>query len=98
MVTVTFGQSLVLSLGYVEGLVEVTVLDVDGFATFLYPLFRGFVPFPFPAGPLPCPPKVTVRTWGFALTLLLITTTGCCNIMLCSAVVNTACKSLYFFL
>ena len=62
MVTVTFGQSLALSLGFVGELVEVTVLDVDGFATFFFPLFRGFAPFPFPAGPLPFPPKVTFST------------------------------------
>ena len=52
---VTFGPSLVLSLGFAEGPVEVTVLDVDGFSTFSPPLFGGFVHFPFPAGPLPCP-------------------------------------------
>ena len=62
MVTVTFDQSLVLSLRFAEGLVEVTVLDVDGFTTFFLPLSKGFVPFPFPAGPLPCPPKFTFRT------------------------------------
>ena len=75
MATVTFGLSLVLSIGFVVGPVEVTVLEVDGFTTFFLPLFSGFVPLPFPAGPLACPPKATFRTRGFALTLLLVTTT-----------------------
>ena len=60
--TITFGLSLVLSLGLAEGPVEVTVLDVDGFTVIFLPLFSGFVPFPFQAGPLPCPPKATFRT------------------------------------
>ena len=38
------------------------VLDVDGFAAFFFPLFRGFAHFPLPIGPLPFPPKVTFRT------------------------------------
>ena len=37
MATVTIGLSLVLSLGFAEGPVEVTVLDVDGFTTFSFP-------------------------------------------------------------
>ena len=60
--TVTFGLSLVLSLRFAEGPVEVTAVDVDGFTAFFLPLFSGLVPFPFPAGPLPCPPKATFRT------------------------------------
>ena len=57
--TVILGLSLVLSFGLVEGPVEVTVLDVDGFTTFFLPLFGGLVLFTFPAGPLPCPPEAT---------------------------------------
>ena len=62
MVTVTTGQSLVLSLRLVEGLVEVVILDVDGFAAFPIPLFRDFAPFPLPIGPLPFPPQGILRT------------------------------------
>ena len=64
MVTVTIGQSLALSLGFIEGLVEVTVLDVDGFATFFFPLFRAFAPFPLPTGPLPFPPRLLSELEG----------------------------------
>ena len=62
MVTVTTGQSLVLSCRLVEGLVDDVVLDVDHFAAFPFPLFRDFVPFPLPIGPLPFPPEATLRT------------------------------------
>ena len=62
MATVTFSLSLVLSLEFAEGPVEVTVLEVDGFTIFFLPLFSSFVPFPFPAGPLPCLPEATFRT------------------------------------
>ena len=55
--TVILGLSLFLSFGLVDGPVEVTALDVDGFTTFFLPLFSGLVPFTFPAGPLPCPPE-----------------------------------------
>ena len=44
-----------------EGPVEVTALDVGGFTTFFLPLFGSLVAFPFPAGPLPCPPEATSR-------------------------------------
>ena len=95
--TVNLSLSLFLSFGLMEGPVEVTVLDVDGFTTFSLPLFCGLVPFTFPAGPLPCPPEATFKIGGFALTLLPVTTTGCCRVMWGSVVVTTACKSLYFF-
>ena len=81
-----------------DGPVEVTALDVDGFTTFFLPLLGGLVPFTFPAGPLPCPPEATFRIGGFALTLLPVTITGCCRVTWGSVVVTTACKSLYFFL
>ena len=57
MVTVTIGWSLVLSLRLVEGLVDILLLEVDGFATFPFPLFGDFSPFPLPIGPLPFPPE-----------------------------------------
>ena len=95
MVTVTTGQSLALSLRFVEGLVDVLVKEVVGFVALPFPLFRGFTPFPLPIGPLPFPPEVTLRTRGFALALVLITTVGCCNKTLCSAVVTI--KSLQIF-
>ena len=72
MVTVTTGQSLALPFKLVEGLVEVMVLDVDGFAASFFPLFWVFVPFPLLIGPLPFPPEVTLRPWGFALLWCLL--------------------------
>ena len=53
MVTVTTGQSLALPFRPVEGLVEVVVLDMDGFTASFFPLFRDFAPFPLHLGPLP---------------------------------------------
>ena len=96
MVTVTTSQSLALPFRLVEGLVEVVVLDVDGFAASFFPLFRDFAPLPLLIGPLPFPPEATLRPWGLALTLVFITTAGCCNVTLCSVLVTSACKSLYF--
>ena len=93
---VATGQSLALPFKLVEGLLEVMVLDGNGFAASFFPLFGDFAPFPLPIDPLPFPVQVTLRPWGFALTLVFITTAGCCNVTLCSAVVTTACKSLYF--
>ena len=69
---------------------------MDGFAASIFHLFRNFAPFPLPIGPLPFPPEATLRPWGFALILAFITTAGCCNLTVCSVVVTTACKSLYF--
>ena len=83
MVTVTTDQSLALLFRLVEGLVEVMVLDEDGFAASFFPLFRDFASFALPIGHLPFPPEVTLRPWGFALTLVFITTAGCCNVTLC---------------
>ena len=62
MVTITTGQFLTLSLRFEEGLVEVLVVEVTGFAALPFPLFRGFAPFPLPIGPLPFPPEATLRT------------------------------------
>ena len=81
-----------------EGHAVVIALDVDGFTTFLLPLFGGLLPFIFPAGPLPCPPEATFRIEVFALTLLPDTITGCYRVTCGSVVVTTACKSLFFFL
>ena len=75
MVTVTTGWSLALSLRFVEGLVEVLVIEVVGFATLPFPVL-GFAPFPLPIGPLPFPTEATLRTRGFALALVLVTTVG----------------------
>ena len=47
MVTVTTAWSLALSLRFVVGLVDVVVLNMDGFAAFPFPLFRDFAPLPF---------------------------------------------------
>ena len=52
MLTVTTGQSLALSLRFVEGLVEVLVVEVVGFAALPFPLFKGLAPFPLLIGPL----------------------------------------------
>ena len=53
MVTVTTGQSLALFLRFAEGLVDILVVEVVGFAAFPFLLFRGFAPFPLPLGSLP---------------------------------------------
>ena len=96
--TVILGLSLVLSFGLVDGPVEVTALDADGFTTLFLPLLGCLAPFTFPAGPLPYPPEATFRIGGFALTLLPVTIAGCYRVTWGSVVVTTACKSLYFFL
>ena len=71
-----------------------TAFEVN-LATFFFILPRGLA-FPLPGALLFCPAKVVFVIWGFEVTLLLVTVTGCETVMEVSVVVaTTACKSLY---
>ena len=59
--------------------VDILAVEVEGFTALPFPLFRGFILFPFPIAPLFFPPGATLRTWGFAFAFVLVTIVGCCN-------------------
>ena len=70
------------------------VLEVN-LATFFFILPRGLA-FPLSGVFLICPARVVFVTWGFAVTLPLVTVTGHETVAEVSVVVvTTACKSLY---
>ena len=92
---------LALSLSWLcklaEGPAVVTVFGVD-LAMFFFILPRGLA-FPLSGVFLFCPAGVVFVTWGFEVTLLLVTMTGCKTVTEVSVVVATmACKSLYLHL
>ena len=96
-VAVCLALSLRLLHKFTEGRAVVTAFVVNLVMVF-FPLPRGLA-FPLSLALLPCPSRAVFVTWGFEVTLLLVTMTGHGTVTGGSVVgVTTACKSLYLCL